>query len=169
MEVDEENSRVRDEAGQDAEQRRYLERFAMVLADSGYPRMAARVFSALLLSPDGKRTAAELGELLDVGPSAVSGGVNYLLRTGMAVREREPGQRRDHYRVHQVAWFEALTTSDSVYRRFEDVSREGAEIFGSRTEVGTRLAHTERFFAFLRAEIPQLMRKWKELDTHRPG
>jgi DNA-binding transcriptional regulator GbsR (MarR family) len=79
-------------------------------------RIRARVFSALLLSPDGKQTATELGELLGVGPSAISGGVNYLLRTGMAVREREPGQRRDHY---------------------------------------------------LRAEIPQLMRKWKELDTHR--
>ncbi|QFU89659.1 hypothetical protein [Amycolatopsis sp. YIM 10] len=83
----------------------------------------------------------------------------------MAVREREPGQRRDHYRVHQVAWFEALTTSDSVYRRFKDVAREGTDIFGSQTEIGTRLAHTERFFAFLRAEIPQLMRKWKDQEA----
>lgn len=77
-----------DGPSQDAEQRRYLDRFAMVLADSGYPRMAAKVFSALLPSPDGKRTAAELGEQPEVGPSAIPGGVNYLLRTGMAVRGR---------------------------------------------------------------------------------
>jgi predicted transcriptional regulator len=156
---------VSDGTSQDAEEQRFLERFAMVLSDSGYPRMAARVFSALLLSPDGTRTAAELAELLGVGPSAISGGINYLLRTGMAVRERDPGQRRDHYSVHQLAWFEALTTSDNVYRRFEDVAHEGTGIFGTRTEVGARLAQTERFFAFLRKEIPQLMQKWKDLDA----
>jgi predicted transcriptional regulator len=166
--ADLENGRSSDGADRDPEQRRYLERFAMALADAGYPRTAARVFSALLLSPDGSSTAAELGELLGVGPSAVSGGVNYLLRTGMAIRERRPRQRRDHYRVHQVAWFEALTSSDSVYRRFEDVAREGAEIFGSRTEIGARLAHTERFFAFLRAEIPKLALTWNDLDRDGP-
>ncbi|CAM3906690.1 MarR family transcriptional regulator [Kibdelosporangium persicum] len=155
---------MNDGTNQDSDERRFLERFAVVLSDSGYPRMAARVFSALLLSPNGKRTAAELVELLGVGPSAISGGINYLLRTGMAVRERDPGQRRDHYGVHQLAWFEALTSSDNVYRRFEDVAHEGTKIFGTRTEVGARLAQTERFFAFLREEIPQLMRKWRELD-----
>ncbi|MBP2327940.1 putative transcriptional regulator [Kibdelosporangium banguiense] len=157
-----------DATSQDTEERRFLERFAVVLSDSGYPRMAARVFSALLLSPNGTRTAAELAELLGVGPSAISGGINYLLRTGMAVRERDPGQRRDHYSVHHVAWFEALTSSDTIYRRFEDIAREGTEIFGTRTDVGDRLAQTQRFFAFLREEIPQLTRKWKNLDAHRP-
>ncbi|MCG8925647.1 GbsR/MarR family transcriptional regulator [Lentzea sp. CC55] len=156
---------MNDGTSQDTEERRFLERFAVVLSDSGYPRMAARVFSALLMSPTGKRTAAELVELLGVGPSAISGGINYLLRTGMAIRERDPGQRRDHYGVHQLAWFEALTSSDSVYRRFEDVAKEGTKIFGPDTEVGARLAQTERFFAFLRQEIPQLMRKWREMDS----
>ncbi len=91
--------------------------------------------------------------------------MKYLLRTGMAVRERDPGQRRDHYSVHQVAWFEALTSSDTVYRRFEDIAHEGTEIFGTQTEVGVRLAQTERFFAFLREAIPQLMQQRKDRDA----
>jgi DNA-binding transcriptional regulator GbsR (MarR family) len=157
------------DAGRDAVAREFLERFAVVLSDSGYPRMAARVFSALLLSPDGKRTAAELGELLDVSPSAISGAMKYLMHTGIATREREPGERVDHYRVRQNAWFEASTASDAIYSRFEEVSAEGVAVFGAETPQGSRLAETQRFFAFLRDEIPRLMRDWAELDARRAG
>ncbi|MCO1578872.1 MarR family transcriptional regulator [Crossiella sp. SN42] len=155
------------DAGRDAVAREFLERLAVVLSDSGYPRMAARVFSALLLSPDGKRTAADLAETLQVSPSAVSGAIKYLLHIGIANREREPGERVDHYRVRQNAWFAASTASDAIYRRFEEVSAEGVAIFGAEAPQGSRLAETQRFFAFLRDEIPRLMRDWAELEERR--
>jgi len=40
--------------------------------------MAVRVFVALLVSDDGRRTAAELAEMLRVSPAAVSNAVRYL-------------------------------------------------------------------------------------------
>ncbi|GAA3219955.1 GbsR/MarR family transcriptional regulator [Nonomuraea helvata] len=85
----------------------FLERFAMLMPESGYPRMAARVFAALLVSDDGSLTAAELADRLQVGPSAISGAVKYLMRIGMVSRKRDPGERRDRYRVDQMAWFTA--------------------------------------------------------------
>ena len=45
---------------------RFVERFALMLVESGVPRMPARVFGALLIAEDGKRTAGELAELLRV-------------------------------------------------------------------------------------------------------
>ena len=39
---------------------RFVERFASVLAESGFPRMPARMFAALLASESGRMTAAEL-------------------------------------------------------------------------------------------------------------
>ncbi|MEO3796517.1 MarR family transcriptional regulator [Nonomuraea sp. B10E15] len=143
----------------------FLERFAMIMSESGYPRMAARVFAALLVSDDGRLTAAELADRLQVGPSAISGAVKYLMNVGMVARERDPGERRDRYRVDQVAWFTAALASDHVYRRFEEGALEGLAVFGRDTPVGARLEETRRFFAFLRREVPMLMHKWLEQES----
>jgi DNA-binding MarR family transcriptional regulator len=144
---------------------RFLERFALILSDSGYPRMAARVLAALLIADDGRRTAAELADVLQVGPSAVSGAVKYLMRVGMVTRERDPGERRDHYRVDQAAWYRAAASSDEVFRRFEEGARDGVEVFGTDTPAGARMDETRRFFAFLRSEVPQLLHKWNEVNA----
>ncbi|MGW4799447.1 GbsR/MarR family transcriptional regulator [Nonomuraea sp. NPDC004297] len=143
----------------------FLERFAVIMSESGYPRMAARVFAALLVSDDGSLTVAELVERLQVGPPAISGAMKYLSRVGMVTRERDPGERRDRYRVDQVAWFTAALSSDQVYRRFEESAQQGLEVFGRDTPTGARLEETRRFFAFLRREVPQLMRKWQEEES----
>ncbi|MFC4565286.1 GbsR/MarR family transcriptional regulator [Nocardiopsis mangrovi] len=145
----------------DAEVLRYLERFAVVMADSGYPRMAARVFAAILVSEEGRRTAAELADLLGVGAPAISGGVKYLMNVGMVVRERLPGERRDSYRVRDGAWYATISETD-VFRQWEEISRAGVEVLGPESPAGSRLHETERFFAFLREEIPALMAKWEK-------
>jgi DNA-binding MarR family transcriptional regulator len=151
--------------GPTADGLRFLERFALIMSDSGYPRMAARVLAALLIADDGRRTAAELADVLQVGPSAVSGAVKYLMRVGMVTRERDPGERRDHYRVDQAAWYRAAASSDEVFRRFEEGARDGAEVLGTDTPAGARMDETRRFFAFLRSEVPQLLHKWNEVNA----
>jgi DNA-binding MarR family transcriptional regulator len=150
---------------QDSAAARFRERFAMIMSDSGYPRMAARVFAAVLVSDEGRRTAAELAEELRVGPSAISGAVKYLMTVGMLARERDPSERRDRYRVDQSAWYKAATASDEVYRRFEEGAREGLSVFDPGTPPGERLAEIEGFFAFLRSEVPKLLMKWQELNA----
>lgn len=54
--------------------------------------MPARVFTALLVADDGKLTVAELAEMLQVSPAAVSNAVRYLQQTRLVEREREPGE-----------------------------------------------------------------------------
>ena len=96
-------------AGRDEEAvRRFIERFALDLSEAGMARMPARVFAAILSAEDGRCTAAELAELLGVSPAAVSGAVRYLLQVQLVSREREPGERRDHYRTSTDSWYEAM-------------------------------------------------------------
>ncbi|MEU7864388.1 MarR family transcriptional regulator [Nonomuraea sp. NPDC049141] len=147
------------------EARRFLERFAVIMSEVGYPRMAARVLAALLVADDGRRTAAELADLLQVGPSAVSGAVKYLMQVGMVIRERDPRERRDRYRVDQTAWYRAAASSDEVFRRFEEGASDGVEVLGIDTPAGRRMDETRRFFAFLRHEVPQLLHEWNELNA----
>src|SRR3954463_13003254 len=72
-----------------------------VLANSGVPTMSARVMGAMLVSPDGTRTAAELADLLKISQPAVSGAVRQLLQVAFISRERLPGSRKDHYRIRE--------------------------------------------------------------------
>jgi DNA-binding transcriptional regulator GbsR (MarR family) len=144
---------------------RFVERCALTLTEAGIPRMPARVFVALLVSNDGRRTAAELAEMLKVSPAAVSNAVRYLQQVRLAVREREPGERRDHYRLYNDTWYEAVAQRDEMLRRWQEDMRGGIEAVGADTPAGRRLEETRRFYAFLLDEMPQLMERWRKLRS----
>jgi DNA-binding transcriptional regulator GbsR (MarR family) len=142
--------------------RRFIERFALVLTDSGMPRMPARVFACLMAEDSGQLTARELSERLEVSPAAISGAVRYLTQLNMAVREREPGERRDHYRLHHNSWVEMYTAQLGVLRRYEQVMAEGVELLPADSPARRRIEESREFFAFLQAELPGLMQRWRE-------
>jgi DNA-binding transcriptional regulator GbsR (MarR family) len=144
---------------------RFVERCALTLTEAGVPRMPARVFVALLVSDDGRRTAAELAEMLKASPAAVSNAVRYLQQVRMAVREREPGERRDHYRLYNDTWYEAVTQREEMLRRWQEDMRDGIQAVGADTPAGRRLEETRRFYAFLLEEMPQLMERWRKLRS----
>jgi DNA-binding transcriptional regulator GbsR (MarR family) len=104
------------------------------------PRIASRVFVALLATDSGRLTAAELSERLQASPAAISGAVRYLIQINLASREREPGSRRDHYRVHDDVWYEAFASRDQELSRWAASLRDGAEVLGADTPAGARLA-----------------------------
>ncbi len=140
----------------------FIERFASVLADSGFPRMPARAFAALLATDSGRLTASELADLLQVSPAAVSGAVRYLVQVNLASREREPGSRRDHYRVYDDAWYEAAIRRDQMMARWNTAMREGIHALGPDTPAGARLAESLAFFEFIQEELPKLLERWQK-------
>lgn len=139
---------------------RFVERFAAQLADAGMQRMPARVFAALLASESGALTSAGLCAQLKVSPAAISGAVRYLTQVNMVTREREPGSRRDRFRVHSNQWYEALTSRDMVIKRWEDALRDGVTSLGPDSPQGRRLGETLAFFEFLHGELATLMERW---------
>nr|BFD83621.1 MarR family transcriptional regulator [Streptomyces sp. Xyl84] len=143
---------------------KFVESFAAQLVEAGMARMPARVFAALLASDSGTLTSAELGERLRISPAAVSGAVRYLAQVHMVSREREPGSRRERYRVHADQWYEALTSREAVIKRWEHALREGVDSLGPGTPAGRRLAETLAFFEFIDGEIAAMMTRWR---THR--
>ncbi|NMO38315.1 MarR family transcriptional regulator [Streptomyces sp. GMY01] len=149
-------------AGRDTEAvSQFVEGFAAQLVEAGMQRMPARVFAALLSSDSGSLTSAELGEQLQVSPAAVSGAVRYLAQQHMVSREREPGSRRERYRVHSDQWYEALTNRDAVIKRWERALRDGVEGLGADTPAGRRLAETLAFFEFIDGELASMMERWR--------
>ena len=147
----------RDDAAVD----RFVERFAAELTEAGMQRMASRVFAALLASDTGVLNAAELAERLQISPAAVSGAIRYLSQVGMVGREREPGSRRERYRLHSELWYETFTRRDQVLLRWQQTLRDGAESLGPGTPAAQRISETAEFFAFLHTEMMQIMDRWR--------
>lgn len=144
---------------------RFVERFALDLVQAGMPRMASRVFAGLLVSDDARRTAAEIADMLQISPAAVSGAVRYLVQVGLVAREREPGRRRDHYRVRDDLWYETVMQRDGMLAAWEATLSSGIEALGADTAAGRRLEDTRSFFAFLRRRMPELLVEWRRQRT----
>lgn len=161
------NSTVNPSDGRDEEAvMRFVERFALTFSEAGVPRMPARVFVALLVSDEGRRTAAELAEMLKVSPAAVSNAVRYLQQVRLVARERDPGERRDHYRVYSGdTWYEVTIRRDEMLMRWQEDLREGIEAVGAHTPAGKRLEETRRFYEFVHEELPMLLEKWRKVRS----
>lgn len=138
-----------------------------MLAEGGVPRMPSRVFAVLLCGDEGKATAGELADQLQVSAAAISGAVRYLQQVGLITREREIGGRRDVYRLYNDLWYEAFGNRDQMLGRWASTFTDGVAVFGARTAVGQRLEETSRFMAFLRAELPLVMQRWRDSELGR--
>ncbi|NUP02820.1 MAG: MarR family transcriptional regulator [Nonomuraea sp.] len=143
----------------------FRERFAQIMVESGMPRMAARVYAALLVTDSGRLSAAQLTEQLGVGASAISGAVKYLVQVRLVERGREPGTRHDFCRIHEHTWSHFISQSDPVLVRVQTGADEGTALLGLDSPAGRRLDETSRFFAFMREEIKQSMAKWWRLQA----
>jgi DNA-binding transcriptional regulator GbsR (MarR family) len=149
-----------DKARDPADVSRFIERFAQVMVEAGMPRIASRIFVALVATDSGRLTAAELTEQLQASAAAISGGVRYLTQLNMVSREREPGSRRDHYRVEDDVWYQTITQRDQILARWTASLREGADVLGVDTPAGARLAETVEFFEFLQKELRHVTDRW---------
>ncbi|MFE3373222.1 GbsR/MarR family transcriptional regulator [Streptomyces sp. NPDC059173] len=158
--MDERRTENRTDGDDEAAASRFVERFAAQLVQAGMARMPARVFAALLSSEQGALTSAELSGQLKVSPAAVSGAVRYLAQVNMVSREREPGSRRERYRVQGDQWYDALLERDAILRNWQTTMREGVEQFGPDTPQGRRINDTLEFFRFLEKEFGSLMQRW---------
>ena len=140
----------------------FIERYAAVLTESGFPRMPARIFVALLASERGRLTAAELADVLHSSPAAISGGVRFLTQNYLASREREPGSRRDVYVVHDDALMESTVNRTPLVARWAAQLRAGMEAVGPETAAGHRVALNLEFAEFVLDEMEGMVKRWNE-------
>jgi len=143
----------------------FRERFAQIMVGSGMPRMASRVYAALLVTDSGALSPPELAERLGVGASAISGAVKYLVQVRLVERGREPGARHDFCRIHEHTWSHYVSQSDPVLVRVQAGADEGIALLGFDSPAGQRLDETRRFFAFIREEVKQSMAKWRRFQA----
>jgi predicted transcriptional regulator len=140
---------------------RFVERFALVLRESGMSPMPARVLAYALADDADRYTATDLAEGLRVSPAAISGAVRQLVQLGLLAREREPGTRSDLYVLDDSdLWSRFMASELSALRQFEDAVASGVQALGTDRPGGRRLAATRDFMAFLHRELSAAVARW---------
>ncbi|MFJ6102536.1 helix-turn-helix domain-containing protein [Streptomyces sp. NPDC092359] len=130
---------------------------------SGMPRMMARVHVDLLLSEDGRRTAADLVRRLKVSPASVSVAVNSLVEHGYVRRERDPLRRRDIYVVDDEAWYHSVAISTRQTLESARAAKEAAETLGPGSPVGQRLLKAGTFLERVVGDMQESADHWRTL------
>ncbi|WP_405096458.1 helix-turn-helix domain-containing protein [Micromonospora sp. NBC_01412] len=130
---------------------------------TGLPRMTARVHVELLLSEDGRRTAAGLTRRLRVSPASVSVAVNYLVQQGYVRRERDPQRRRDVYVVDDEAWYHSVVISARQTLEAAQAAMAAAETSGPDSPVGQRLARAGAFLERVSLDEMESADRWRAL------
>jgi DNA-binding transcriptional ArsR family regulator len=130
---------------------------------SGLPRITARVHVDLLLSEEGRRTAAELTRRLQVSPASVSVAVNYLVENGYVRRERDPERRRDVYVVDDAAWYYSVVIGSLQTLEAARAATAAAETFGPDSAVGRRLARGGAFLERIILDTLESADRWRSL------
>lgn len=132
---------------------------------SGMPRMTARVHVDLLLSEEGRRTAAELTRRLKVSPASVSVATNFLVQHGYVRRERDPRRRRDVYVVDDEAWYHSVVISARQTLEAARVAVAAAERIGHDRPAGQRLARGGTFLQQVVQDMAESAERWRTLLT----
>jgi hypothetical protein len=139
---------------------RFVERMGGALTDAGLPRLPSRVFAAVVVDDDGRMTAAELAETLQVSPAAISGAVNFLGQIGFLHRERERGSRKDVYVVDDDAWLGAMMRKDQTYGPMLTALGGALDGLGPEAPARHRLWLMREFLAFVDQEMDGLAVRW---------
>jgi len=126
--------------------------------------MPARVFVALLVTDSGRLTSAELTELLQISPAAVSGAIRYLTGLGLVHKERVPGSRREYYRMPADIWHQVTMMRAQVLTRWTALLKEGIDLVGPDSPAGQRMTGHAAYFEFLAAEMPGIFARWEEAN-----
>ncbi|MEU8763529.1 helix-turn-helix domain-containing protein [Streptomyces sp. NPDC048659] len=130
---------------------------------SGMPRMIARVHVDLLMSDDGRRTAAELTRRLRVSPASVSVAVRFLAENGYVRRERDPQRRRDVYVVDEDAWYQSVVISARQTLEVAEASIAAAERLGPGRPAALRLARAGTYLQQVVREMLVSADRWRTL------
>lgn len=144
------------------EKEAFIEEMGLLMAGLGLPRMAGRVFGALLLADPPEMTAEELAETLRASRGSISAATRMLERAGIIDRVRRPGERRDRYRNRPDAWNETLKARFTVIGVFKAMAEKGLGLLDTDDlEVRRGLVEMRDYFAHWERELPEILARWE--------
>ncbi|WP_424358580.1 GbsR/MarR family transcriptional regulator [Methanocella sp. MCL-LM] len=146
----------------------FIEKMGLFFEKSSrFPRIAGKIFAFLLISDPPEQTAGQICERLLIAKSSVSTMMSLLVRGHVVEELTRPGERPVYYRLKKGGWEEMFLLKLQSMTAIRSLLKEGKVVLdGKDPELAARIEDLDGLYAFLEAEIPVLIEKWK--DSRRP-
>ena len=141
--------------------RSYAEEAAVVLSGMGLPLATGKLLGWLLICTPAAQSGAEMAAALGLSKGSVSAGIRMLESSGLARRVAMPGRRGTFYEMTPDAIMRAAGSEKFTY--FRQLLDRGLEVVGGEDAPGAeRLRLNRDFYAFLEAEVPKLVERFRQ-------
>jgi hypothetical protein len=163
--VDELPAEVRENRGFRISSDRFVEEIGLVFDSMHLPRMAGRVFGAILIGPADGPTAADLATTLQASKGSISNMTQLLIHYRFVERTVRAGDRRDRFVIKSGAWSRMMLWRLELLQRLQELAGDGLDLLGPDGNPDP-LQEVRDMYAFLERELPKLFDRW---EVERPS
>ncbi|HBN07937.1 MAG TPA: hypothetical protein DD435_04555 [Cyanobacteria bacterium UBA8530] len=111
----------------DAAQIEYLEKAGRTFEGLGSTRAGGKLF-ALFLITDETLSLDEMGRITASSKGTVSTNIRFLESIGIVEHLTKPGDRKDYYRIHPMAWRKMIEAANPKYQVMRDLFTMGEKV-----------------------------------------
>jgi DNA-binding transcriptional regulator GbsR (MarR family) len=104
----------------------FVEKLAVAMETDGFPRIAGRIFSLLIIS-DGELSLDEIVEVIGASKASVSTNTRLLEEKGLIERTSRPADRRDYYRIVGDVFLKTMEQRLAKWNRVRTVVSEAIQ------------------------------------------
>jgi DNA-binding transcriptional regulator GbsR (MarR family) len=145
-------------------ERSFMEEVGVVFEKTGLPRMAGRMFGWLLISDPPYQSPDELAVKLMASKGSISTTVRLLSQLGLIERYVIPGERHDHFRIHEEAIIRTIKHGlEEEIKMFRELAERGLDLM--KEEPSIRRDWLEEMYSrymYLEKEFPALMERYEK-------
>lgn len=139
----------------------FAEEMGMLWEQMGATRMFGRVFGALLVADPPEMHAEDMAAFLHASRGSISQTTRQLIQLGLIERTRQPGIRKDFFRIRSNAWVVATRHQIREMDRLQTIFKRGLRAMDGAPPGSTRaLEESLRFMEFWEAELQTLFERW---------
>lgn len=140
----------------------FVESVGQMMARTGLPRMAGRMWGWLLICRPPDRTAGQLADELQASRGSISGTARLLEAAGLIRRGTRPGDRREYFNVPTGSVGVLLKGQLPAVIASRRLMDEGLSLLkGQPPEARARLQEVRDLYAFFEQELPATIERFE--------
>ena len=150
------------------EEQQFIERWSAILAQEGLPPVAGRLWAWLLVCDPPEQTVEDIAEAIGASRGAISGAVRWLEPSGLILRTKRRGDRREYWRTSPDAMIHSLEAKERQTRPSLQALDAVIAALADRPEESLgRLREARSLYVMLLDTFPALVEQFRANRTAR--
>jgi DNA-binding transcriptional regulator GbsR (MarR family) len=143
-------------------EQQFIDRWSAILATEGLPPVAGRLWAWLLVCDPPDQTVDQIAEAIGASRGAISGAVRMLEPSGLVIRSKRRGDRREHWRTSPDAVVHSLQAKERATRPSLAALDAVIDALGERSDESlARLRETQHLYRMLLQMFPALIAQFE--------